>query len=46
MMDSNGMFLWTLSMKKQKCDVLSPTTKAIALAWWILETMVSLDKGK
>jgi hypothetical protein len=46
LMDCSGVFLWTLSIRKWRYDVLTLATKATTLAWWTQETRVSLDRRK
>jgi hypothetical protein len=46
LMDCNGVFWWTLSIKKSRYDALTPATKATALAWWIEEIRVSPNRRK
>jgi hypothetical protein len=33
-MDYGGVFLWTLSIRKQRYDVSTLATKAAAFTWW------------
>jgi hypothetical protein len=45
-MDYGGVFLWTLSIRKQRYDVLTLATKATTFTWWTQERKVSLDRRK
>jgi hypothetical protein len=45
-MHLNGVFLWTLSIKKRRYDALLPTTKATIITWWIQETRVNPHRKK
>jgi hypothetical protein len=36
-MRSSNLFLWGLSIRSNKSDILAFTTKAIILSWWCLK---------
>jgi len=43
-MEASRVFKWTLSIRKQRLDVLSEETKTIVLLWWACETRNSPNR--
>jgi len=40
-MDESNEFFWSISSPKKRCDVLSPSTKATMISWWVSKTRVN-----
>jgi hypothetical protein len=43
-MDQGGEFLWSLSLRKKRCDVLSSFVKVAIISWWVLETKINPNR--
>ncbi len=43
-MDQGGEFLWNLSLRKKRSDVLSSFVKVAIISWWVLETKISPNR--
>ncbi len=44
LMNSSGMFLWTLLIHDKKLNMLSFATNAMVLTWWSFETHMSTNR--
>ncbi len=42
-MNQSGDFLWNLSLRKKRSDVLSPSIKVV-ISWWVSETRISPNR--
>ncbi len=45
-MNSIGIFLWTLFIKKRKIDCLNTVIIIVLQAWWVTKTKISPSKRK
>jgi hypothetical protein len=45
-MDSTTEFAWVLSVRKIRKDAISEAVKAIAIAWWLVQTQMSPNRNE